>query len=208
MKILLFCPTYAKAMRKETTESIKSLIVPFGVRMTVKIGRDNPFPGEGHKNTLRQYQNARRLALDETYDALFTIEHDMIIPEDALEKLVNTRADVVYGLYLLRHGAAVCNALEFYGPGARNIGESLTLKPELYWKGIRQGWLEVSGVGSGCTLIHRNVLEACELRASGEAYAPDWALATDCQQKGFKQICRFDVKCGHMDEGRVLWPVS
>ncbi len=118
------------------------------------------------------------------------------------------KADVVYGLYMLRHGSNVCNALEFYGAGSRNIGESLTLKPELYWQGMREGWLEVSGVGNGCTLIWRPVLSQFEMQPSGEAYAPDWALATDCQRSGMRQICRFDVKCGHFDGEKVLWPTS
>ena len=119
MKILLYCPTYkyengSKAIFSETLDSIKALIVPDGVDLKVVIGTDNPYPitGDGykdHRNTLHQYQAARQRTLRGRYDALLTIEHDQIVPEDALVKMLEVRGDVVYGVYALRRGAPILN---------------------------------------------------------------------------------------------------
>jgi len=79
--------------------------------------------------------------------------------------------------------------------------------PELAEKGFQQGWLEVSGVGFGCTLIYRRVLEKLEMRG-GDHPAPDNYFATDCLRAGFKQVCRFDVQCGHINNDVILWPLG
>ena len=38
------------------------------------------------------------------FDALLLVENDMILPPDALLKMAAVDADVVYGLYVNRHG--------------------------------------------------------------------------------------------------------
>lgn len=67
---------------------------------------------------------------------------------------------------------------------------------------------ETKGVGMGCTLIHRNVLEAIEFRnAPNDEVADDWLFSLDCVEHGFKQMHDFGVVCGHiMPDGNVVWP--
>jgi len=217
VKILLFCPTYKLAsgelaVHKETLESIEKLTIPDGVELEVEISTNNPNKITGnskqdHENTLYQYRYARQRILSGDYDYLFTVEHDMIIPEDALTKMLATDADVIYGLYLLRHFKSVLNALR--SVNSRWPDASLTMFPEIVKKAKSQGWIEVSGVGFGCTLIKRRVLEKLDMRRSeiGGHPCPDMPLAADCMRNGFKQICRFDVICGHIKpDGDVLIP--
>jgi hypothetical protein len=217
VKILLFCPTYKLAsgelaVHKETLESIEKLTIPDGVELEVEISTNNPNKITGnskqdHENTLYQYRYARQRILSGDYDYLFTVEHDMIIPEDALTKMLATDADVIYGLYLLRHFKPVLNALR--SVNSRWPDASLTMFPEIVKKAKAQGWIEVSGVGFGCTLIKRRVLEKLDMRRSeiGGHPCPDMPLAADCMRNGFKQICRFDVICGHIKpDGDVLIP--
>ena len=86
---------------------------------------------------------------------------------------------------------------------------SLSLFPEIVNKARAQGWIEVSGSGFGCTLIRRKVLEKLDMRRSeiGGHPSPDMPFAADCMRNGFKQICRFDVICGHIKpDGDVLIP--
>jgi len=219
MKILLFCPTYelsngSLAVHKETLASIDNLIIPEGVTVDVNVSNNNPYPITGvtkqdHENTLYQYRHARQMILEGDYDALLTIEHDMIIPEDALVKMLDTDADVVYGLYMFRHRTPILNALR--DVKARWVDMSVSFFPELAKKGIKQGWLEVSGSGFGCTLIHRRVLEKLDIRRveNGSHPCPDMPFATDCLRNNFRQICRFDVPCGHIKpDGTVLWPTG
>lgn len=216
-KILLFCPTYKLsdgelAIHDETLESIATLIIPEGVEVEVEISTNNPNQISGnsrqdHENTLYQYRYARQRMLGGDYDYLFIVEHDMIIPEDALVKLLDTDADVVYGLYLFRHVTPVLNACR--SVSSRWPDMSLSLFPELIKQAKAKGWIEVSGSGFGCTLIKRKVLETFDMRRSevGGHPSPDMPFAADCMRNGFKQICRFDVICGHIKpDGDVLIP--
>jgi hypothetical protein len=216
MKILLYCPTYKVdgkrlALHKRTQESIHDLIVPDGVELDFVIAHNNPHPRTGvskvdHENTLYQYRQARLRVLNESYDALFIVEHDMIIPEDALVRMLATDADVVYGLYMFRKGLPLMNCLR--ATTGRWIDMSVTNFPELIRKGKRQGWLECSGAGFGCTLISRAVLLKLDFHRADTGHPiPDMPFANDCIQNGYKQVCRFDVPCGHIKpDGEVLYP--
>jgi len=217
MKILLFCPTYKLdngelAIRNETLESISKIKVPEGVDLEVEISINNPYPIIGirnvdNENTLHQYRYARQRILDGNYDYLFIVEHDMIIPEDALVKMLATDADVVYGLYLFRQGKPLLNAARAVNSKWPDM--SLTNFPEIVKKAREQGWIEVSGFGFGCTLIRRKVLETFEMRRNETVGSPcpDMPFAADCLRHGFKQICRFDVICGHIKpNGDILIP--
>jgi hypothetical protein len=145
---------------------------------------------------------ARGWTLAGGYDALLTVEHDMVLPPDAVEKLVDAGAPVAYGVYMLRHGSNVTNAWEH--TGGRNLGMSLSLYPERLAAAKRCGVVEVSGVGFGCTLIRRDVLEQIAFRPDGKAKAPDIPFATDCLRAGIRQVAHFGVACGHVHEGKVL----
>lgn len=219
MKIYLYCPTYAKddgelALRPETQDSVNNLIVPEGVTLDIEIDAFNPIQRNGdgrhdHENTLLKYRKARMKTLDDGYDAVLFIEHDMIVPEDALKKMLNTDADVVYGLYMFRHVKPVLNCLRSIK--ARWVDMSLSFFPELRAKGINRGWIECSGAGFGCTLIHRRVLEQIDFtRAENGGHpSPDMPFSNECLRHGFKQICRFDVPCGHIKtDGEILWPLQ
>ena len=217
MKILLFCPTYKLdngelAIRNETLESISKIKVPEGVDLEVEISTNNLKAITGirnvdHENTLHQYRYARQRILDGNYDYLFIIEHDMIIPEDALVKMLATDSDVVYGLYMFRCFKPILNACRAVNSKWPDM--SLSNFPEIVKKAREQGWIEVSGGGFGCTLIRRKVLETFEMRRNEPAGSPcpDMPFAADCLRHGFKQICRFDVICGHIKpNGDILIP--
>jgi hypothetical protein len=214
MKILLFCPAYERNGLDEfwpdSQASFAALLAPAGVEVTRMVGRDNPYDirlNHRYRNTLHQFQNAQRAALEGGFDALCTFESDMIVPADGLIQLWGTPEDVVYGLYVLRHGSNVVNAFRML-EGSPNIDQSVSLFPELYAQGMRDGRLRVSGCGMGFTLIRRVVLERFAFRNYDEgSFAPDWALASDCQAAGIEQVARFDVQCGHIeDNGLILWP--
>lgn len=210
-KILLFMPTYEKAgQRQAWDESIKSfeeLQAPAGCKVERVISLDNPFGIEGrHKNTLHQYQKARQRVLDEGFDALVTFEHDMIVPDYGLQKLWDTPAPIVYGVYMLRHKAHCINAF-FHVTDSPNLQKSMTYRPGEHRAAVKRGWARVTGVGFGFTLIRREVLENIEFHSTDGNYAPDWGLAVDATRATIKQIARFDVLCGHIDQdGKVLWP--
>lgn len=210
MKVLVFTPTYKRvdgsiAIWPDCKDSIKAL--QCGVhKVTYWLSVDEK--ENKVKNVLTQYQKARLRALSEDFDALLLIESDMIVPPDTLVKLADVeKADAVYGVYLFRHGKPVLNAYRYVD----SINADMSLQN--YPRDLEQAWkqkvIPVSGLGFGCLLIYRRVLEQIEFRAPVDGAYPDGPFANDCQRMGFKQYARFDVICGHIqDNGYVLWPSS
>lgn len=155
------------------------------------------------RNVLAQYSYARELCLRGPYDAMLTVEEDMILPHYAVRALCDTPAPVVYGTYMLRHGEPVLNAWQYIGTAG--LGMSLDKYPAELRRFQQAGVGRVSGCGLGCTLIRRQVLEAIPFRASTAVYqAPDMPFALDCVRLGITQLARFDVRCGHIDKGVIL----
>lgn len=196
MNVLIFTPTYeGYAMRAETERSIRAQCEP-GV--VWEISTFNPHQAPDLRNVYEQYRRGRELALAGGYEALLTVEHDMVLPDGALRRLMETPAGVVYGAYILRHGARVSNLWRYEGDV--NLGQSLTLYPaELARLRDAQAPVRVSGVGFGCTLIRREVLERLEFRPDDNGGAPDVPFARDCLAAGVVAMGRLDVGCDHFD---------
>lgn len=220
MKILLFCPLNPEGREKIGGEEKPQL---FG-RTNMSIFRqdyplidimfskgDNPFfDNNGRHNICHNYNKARRFVLDNGYDYLFTVEADMIIPPDALTRLLdvceNQGGDVAYGLYCFRNTSTWSAWTEL----TMDHGRSIKKDPQA----AKAAWgkvIDVAGVGLGCTLIKRKVLEAIPFRV--DDLAPDvhndWIFGVDLQAHGFRQKCDMGVVCGHISMKplpRVIWP--
>jgi hypothetical protein len=204
MRILAFTPTWDDAMRPETRLSMQDQELD-GLDLEWCVSKDNPYKVPDHRNVLHQYTMARKRVLDEGFDALWTVEHDMIVPPHAVTQLVATPGDVVYGIYLLRWGTYVLNAFEYINQ--KNIGESLSLFPEKAQAARKKGVVKVSGAGWGCTLVRRKVLEALEFpKEWPENPAYDITFAQRALRARFTMLANFNVLCGHMKGDVVLYP--
>jgi hypothetical protein len=200
MTLLVYTPTIGDGPHSETMRSVGEQTYTDYVH---EVSYHNPYT-EKNRNVVAQYQRAFEMARAGGYEALVTVEHDMVLPPDAFEKLMATDAPVVYGVYLLRHGTKTLSAWQYINK--TNIGMSLSLYPNELKTAWAQGWLEVSGVGWGCTLIRRNVFETLSVRGD-VSDAGDIAFSTDCLRAGHKMIARFDVPCLHIEpSGNVLDP--
>lgn len=146
------------------------------------------------------------MTLDGGYDALFLVENDMILPEDALEQLAALDTDVAYGLYVSRHGYNRWLCYTFINEMG---GDSLSVNMDRA-KSLWGTAFDSSGVGMGCTLIHRRVLEKQAFRYDPtETVADDWLFSLDCIENGFRQTHDLGVVCGHIanpKSPRILWP--
>lgn len=203
MRVLAFTPTFAAGPRPETLASVRAQV--FDGVLIHEVSWVNPYPGADMRNVLAQFVRGRELALTGGYDVLWCVEHDMQCGPDALARLAATGAPVAYGVYVLRHGAAVLNTWEKL-PQARNLGESLSLTPGKLRAARKRGVTPVSGVGFGCTLIRRAVLEQVPFRSGGlGSEAPDMPFALDCVRAGIRQVADFAVLCGHWDPERDVW---
>jgi hypothetical protein len=217
-KVLLFCPlnpikdgngTRKPQIFGRTNESIFRQDYPI---LDIWFSKgDNPwFDSNGRHNIAHNYNKARRWMLDNDYDYLFTVEADMIIPPNALTRLLdvceNQGADVAYGLYCFKNTStwSAWTYLDMKG------GRSIRKDPDL----AKASWgevIDVAGVGMGCTLIKRSTMEALEFRTdeTNPDVHNDWVFAYDLQQKGLVQKCDLGVVCGHISMTplpRVIWP--
>jgi hypothetical protein len=165
---------------------------------------DNPAIRERFSHITYRYNIARDLVLNGGYDALLTVESDMVIPELALLRLARVKADVVYSLAVTRRSKRLVVFTE--------IGERWCRWLQADEAKLRQAWgnvIETQGAGFGCTLIHRHVLEEIEFRRPKGGSANDWYFALDCVEKGFKQMTDMGVICGHITtkpEPMIMWP--
>lgn len=217
-KVLLFCPTYYKengelALRKRTRECIDAL--EWDGELDIEISTLNPYKiaddvgyhrRDQLENVLIQFRKGWAMCLKGGYDAILTVEHDMVIPADALRKLWAVDKPVVYGVYMLRHGPPRISA---WRPiRSPNVGMALDIFPNELEIARKKVVAEVSGVGWGCTLIRREIVEKFPLHRSNDGHpSPDVPFATDLQAAGIQQYAHFGVVCGHiLPTGEVLWP--
>ena len=206
MRILTYVPLNPTRPRLHplTAASIDNLAWP---TMPVVYGRNDTPNARGKFYDLRDKHNeARRLVLDGGYDALLLIEHDMIVPHDALQRLVALDVPVAYSLYVTRHVPRKWLALTRL---TADDCEFVSDDPDYArrWFGNGQDAIETQGAGMGCTLIRRDVLEQLAFRLDRfGANADDWAFALDCSAYGVPPFTHCGVVCGHIDGGVVLWP--
>lgn len=209
-KVLVYCPLNPTppGIHKRTLESIFALEwdgradIVFGKHDREVITADQ---NERNLDITRKYNQARDLTLSNGYEALFTVEADMILPSsNALKELALNGADVAYGLYVSRHGKhpwlTMANVTEQVR-GSKGLGETWEERQSMWGKVV-----ETAGVGLGCTLIRSEVLEVIPFRVKDEWIANDWYFAIDAREKGFTQVHDCGVVCGHIDNYRVLWP--
>lgn len=203
-QVLIYTATYGDGPRPETIQSVKGQHFDGGWQY--ETGWHNPYGDNDLRNVRAQMARAREMALDGGYDALLSVEHDMQIPPDALQRLWDTGAPVAYGAYLFRHGTEVLNLTEKYPGKPRNIGESLSCRRSRLRGALARGpVIEVSGVGFGCTLIRREVLKRVPFR---EDHGTDLAFAQDCLRAGIRQVADLRVVCGHWDEDHWIRPFA
>jgi len=160
-----------------------------------------------------KYNRARAQFLAGGYDALFCVEADMLVPQGALKRLAAIGSDVAYGLYCWRHepGLGLWNC---YPVVSADRGYSISNMPDE----ARSCWGQlaiVAGLGLGCTLIQRRVLENLPFNhayGSVNRSIPvhcDWVLAEQCQARGLTQVMDLSVVCGHIRPGtplQAVWP--
>lgn len=204
MKVLVATPVMRGELYKFAWLSWYAMDWPGRLDYYQMIGGDNdPI---AYNNIVNKYNDAREIVLNNGYDALMTVESDNIVPKDALKRLVAADADVTYGVYVWKHGFPYWNC---YTTLNAELGLSMTMTPEeakVNWGKV----IDVAGVGNGCTLIQRQVLEALEFKwAPGEFGCCDWHLSVDCQRLGFTQRMDLGLVCGHIATDpvyRILWP--
>lgn len=216
MKVLVFVPMSPKTKPDDPLQvrifgrSLQSIMrMKWSGPLSYHFEREDRPAGHHvrYDHILHRYQLARRLTLEGGYDALLTVESDMIVPPDALLRLVRADADVVYGLACGRGNKKwnVFSVLE--ERSARYFQDTDTAMAR---SAFEQGLiLRSRGAGLGCTLIRRHVLEAVEFRRPEGGASNDWYFALDVEAAGYEQVTDFGTVCGHITTRpapMIIWP--
>src|SRR3990172_3368820 len=204
IRVLVFCPTYALlngelAVHSETLSKIHQL--NFSGHFDVEIGMDNPYPPPDNRNVLHQYRKGRKMVLEGGYDALMTVEHDILVPPDALQLLWDAGAPTAYGIYLFRGFRNIPNVYRLRGA----VRPSMIMYQKRLGQDVQAGVVDTHGAGMGCLLIQRNVLKRVDFRTTAQMTAPDFPFAEDCKRLGIRQVAHFGVQCGHIIKGQALY---
>jgi len=203
MRTLVAVPAKRDMLFNRSVESVLGLRWNDGRQVDTLFVTDGDRRGRW-ENLCRKLNWARRVFLNGPWEALLTVESDIVAPPDALERMSAVDADVVYGLFVLRFGDRHWNAaLEMRPQGHLKL---LSGEPEK----AREAWgkvIDCEGHGQGICLIRRHVMEAMEFRnPRPEFYAQDWFFSFDCQERGFVQKIDLGVVCGHIDWPLIYWP--
>ena len=154
-----------------------------------------------------------------TFEWLWFVDSDLIVPKGALARLLEHDADIVGGIYCTRFPPffATAGHVLQQGTGVDPLRPSET-------KGFRIRALslnaldgrvtEVDLLATGCMLIHRHVLEALEppwfvsnvgtYKMTTMGQNEDWNFCLRARDHGFRIFCDTGVQCNHVGS----WEIS
>jgi hypothetical protein len=222
MKVLIFTPTYegkdyclpefieqSKRLKIEYPNSrhifIDNSVTPEYYHKLLGLGLDahRVSRGNNSRESLARAQNyARKIALDEDYDYLFSLESDIFLPENGLKTLLMTGQDIVTGLYYIGDKDKIrvpCVTLPKFNEHINAWGSRLLTIDE--WpKFINSGLREVQAGGMGCCLMHQRVLKKITFtydpRFSGHS---DIYFFNTANSLMFQVYVHTDVICEHQN---------
>lgn len=133
------------------------------------------------------------------YDYVFCVDSDIVLPNDALKRLLKHNVDIVSGTYIQRKPNECIPEVyvENNKGGITNIDSQLLQE---------KGLMEVAGCGFGCVLIKKNVLENIdypqfEYHSSIDfknTISEDIDFCIKAKNKGYKIYVDTNVKCEHI----------
>lgn len=148
---------------------------------------------EGKFNIFEKMERVRQIAINEKFDYIFNVEHDNIIPKNALLQLLTDNKPIVGGIYRFRSSCDKRVPL-MYIPLTGKCTNTLL-----------DGLQQVKLVPWGCTLFSRSVFTKIPFTEG-----LDEAYATTCEKASIERWIDFDVKVGHIDHESpsmdVVWP--
>jgi hypothetical protein len=205
MRVLVACPAKRDMLYRRSYESVLNLSWQMGTQIDVMFLVDGDF-GRRWENLCHKLNDARRQFLAGPWDAMLTVESDIVVPPNALELMAGVGAQVVYGLFVLRFGSREWNVALEMNPETRTLtllSENMN-EARTYWQSV----MPCVGHGQGICLIHRAVLEEVAFRTPRPLeHAQDWYFSQDCQALGISQAADLRVVCGHIEpNGSIYWP--
>lgn len=188
-KILLAIPTN-KYIESETFKSIYDLKIPDGYEVEFQT-----FYGY-------QIDQIRNLIADwaKNYDYLFSVDSDIVLPKDSLEKMIHHNVDIVSGLYIQR--IENTHTLEVYKDIANDGMTNIDIN-EIDFSNQLQ---EIAGCGFGCVLIKGEVFREMSYPHfvyksalnHEDTVSEDTYFCMKARDHGFKVYMDTTIQCEHI----------
>jgi GT2 family glycosyltransferase len=161
--------------------------------------------GNTAREAVARAQNlARKIALEEGYDYLLSIESDELgVPNNIVQHLIGKGKDVVGCLYKIKSPEDVSIACVTLLSDSDNglKGTRLVSQEETVYLFNNPGLYPVNSCGLGCTLIRRSVFEKISFKYYPELKAfSDVFFANDVWRKGFSIHLDTSVVLNHMTD--------
>ena len=142
MNILIAVPTYENI----SPETFKSI---YGLQSQHRLAFDYV---KGYDCAKARNEIAKK-AIAEGFDYVLMVDSDIVIPSDAIDKMLETQADVVVGVYPRKN--TQCGETELFKRGTYDFVNRYTCNdleemPETF---------QIKGSGLGCALIKTEVFE-------------------------------------------------
>jgi hypothetical protein len=117
--------------------------------------------GQNTRESLARAQNfGRRYAIENKFDYLFSLESDVMVHPDIIQRLMIHGKNVISGVYLIgAPGQPIripCITLPEWHPELGAFGTRL-LKPEEWQEYVHKGIKQVQAAAFGCCLIHKSI---------------------------------------------------
>lgn len=188
-KILIAVPT-SKYIEVETFKSIYDLIVPEGYETEFQY-----FYGY-------QIDQIRNLIahwiVNGPYDYLFSVDSDIVLPNDSLVKMINQDKDMISGLYIQRKE-------DQQTPEIYKINEHGLFHMNLI-DIPKNETIEIDGCGFGCALIKKSVFTSIEYPHfvyhsaidHKDTFSEDLDFCVKAKQRGFKIFLDSSIICKHI----------
>ena len=186
--ILLAIPTN-RYIEPETMKSIYNMTVPEGY--TVDFQYAYGYQIDQIRNLIAEWTKR--------YDYLFSVDSDIVLPQDALVKMLSADVDVISGLYIQR--ITNTHTVELYmdtpSGGMTNIPYEM-LKD--------RGVVEIAGCGFGACLVKSNVIRTMEYPhfyytsalEHINTVSEDVYFCKKARDLGFKIWADTSIKCEHI----------
>lgn len=116
--------------------------------------------GENSRSALANSSNyLRKKALDEGYDYLLMLEVDLFPPKDVIQRLMRHNKKVIGHPYFTGMGDKKRPCIFVVDKQSEQMWGSKWLEAEEWNKYLDGGVHQVHGMGVGCVLIHKSILE-------------------------------------------------
>ena len=139
---------------------------------------------DGRKNIAYKMETARRIAINEGYDYMFNVEHDNVVPPQALTSLIDSGKDLISGIYRYRTSRKSSSPLMPEKLSHANFTDS----------DLNKGVLPAYLIPWGCVLFSKKIFIKMPF-----TYGLDGEYTSACENAKIERWVHTNVHVGHLD---------